>query len=131
MQSMLNRIIEINKQIVKNVYFRNSGNPTLLTEIRELTNESSEFAFQVLKQSEKKVEIKNDYVLNWIDTDDKNVKPVVGERYLVTIKRRDGYIYWDKTTYHKFGWNISPMCKIVAWCEIIMYQENNCEQVTN
>lgn len=43
--------------------------------------------------------------------------------YLVTVKRNDGFTFWDRLIFHDYGWRIPGNCEVTAWQEVTPYKK--------
>lgn len=51
-------------------------------------------------------------------------KSVEDEKYyLVTVKRNDGFTFWDKMIFHDYGWFVPGNCEVTAWQKVAPYQK--------
>ena len=47
--------------------------------------------------------------------------------YLTTVRRKDGYVFWDIMVFHDYGWYLPSNCEVIAWKEVEPYQKGDGE----
>ncbi|MGN0352411.1 MAG: hypothetical protein ACI4ES_12230 [Roseburia sp.] len=90
------------------------------SEVNAIENKAYNFAIEIVKQAAA------EYNNGWIPVSERLPefpKDYEDEKtYLVTVRRNDGYIFWDKMIFHDYGWYLPSTCEVIAWKNVEPYQ---------